>query len=105
MFNFNIKEVEAAEVQSRFGEGVKLIDVRSGPEVAQGAIPGAIHIPLETIPTRAGDIPTDEPVVIYCRSGNRSAQAVAFLQQQGFGNLYNLRGGIAAWVQGGRTVA
>ena len=49
-----------------------LVDVREAYEVAQGMIPGGIHIPMNSIPDRLSEIPQDKPVVIYCASGARS---------------------------------
>lgn len=100
---FNIKEVDAGDVQHKLtiGSGVRLIDVRSPAEVAQGAIPGAVHIPLQLLPMHMNEFSDDVDTVIYCHSGIRSAQACAFLQAQGIQNVFNLRGGIIAWVQSG----
>jgi len=79
----------------------QLIDVRSAEEIKQAAIPDALGIPLTTLPMRHQEIDKDRPIICYCHSGGRSAQACMFLQQQGFTNLYNLRGGIAAWAMKG----
>lgn len=86
-------------------DGAHLIDVRTEAEVAQGVISGAIHIPLHLLPLRAGDVPQDKPVVIYCRSGARSAQACAFLAAQGFENMHNLAGGIMSWARSGHSLS
>jgi rhodanese-related sulfurtransferase len=48
---------------------------------------------------RAADIAQDKPVVIYCRSGARSAQACAFMASKGYKNMHNLAGGIMAWAR------
>jgi rhodanese-related sulfurtransferase len=87
------------------GEPVTLIDVRSPQEVAQASIPGSVNIPLHTLPVRLNEIPDDSFVVLYCRSGARSAQACAFVGAQGKSSVYNLRGGIIAWAQAGQAVA
>lgn len=105
---FSINEIDVTKLDQMLAEGngeVKLIDVRSPMEVAQGAIPGSENIPLHLLPMHIDKIPQDQPVIIYCRTGARSGQACAFLSAQGVGNTYNLRGGIIAWVQGGRAVA
>jgi rhodanese-related sulfurtransferase len=105
---FNIKELDVQDLHSKLpglGETFHLIDVRSPAEVAQGAIPGALNIPLHLLPMRVQDIPGDKETIIYCRSGARSAQACAFLTAQGKSNVFNLRGGIIAWVQNGMAVA
>lgn len=108
MFGFNIKEMDVAELQQLLSEErdtVHLIDVRSPAEIAQGAIPGADHLPLHLLPLQLDRIPADKKVVLYCRSGARSAQACAFVGAQGKENVYNLRGGIIAWAQSGYAIA
>jgi rhodanese-related sulfurtransferase len=82
----------------------QLVDVRSAAEVARGAIAGAKHIELATLPARAGELDAETPCVLYCLSGARSAQACAWLAQHGFDRLYNLNGGIAAWAKAGLPV-
>jgi len=105
---FNVMEIEIFEVQQALQEGsepIHLIDVRSPPEVAGGTIPGARTIPLHQLPARLEEIPKEGKVVFYCRTGARSAQACAWLNAQGIDHVYNLRGGIMAWLQGGLAVA
>jgi len=82
----------------------RLIDVRSTAEVARGAIPGATHIELSALPTRAAELDPEAPCVLYCLSGARSAQGCAYLAQRGFQRLYHLDGGIAAWAKAGLRV-
>jgi len=83
----------------------QLIDVRSAPECARGAIVGALHIELSALPARAGELDPEMPCVLYCLSGARSAQGCAYLAQHGFRTLYHLDGGIAAWARAGLPVA
>jgi rhodanese-related sulfurtransferase len=82
----------------------RLVDVRTAAEVARGAIAGATHIELSTVPGRLVELDPGHSYVVYCQAGGRSAQACAFLAQRGFGRLYNLEGGIAAWVRAGLPV-
>jgi rhodanese-related sulfurtransferase len=98
-----IPEIDSATLASRMDadDDVYLVDIRTPAEVAQGAIPGSVHLPMHLIPLRLGDLPRDRDVVLYCRSGARSYHACAFLAQQGFANVVNLRGGIIAWVRDG----
>ena len=98
------KEVDPGYVAEIASKGAHLIDVRTEAEVAQGVIDGAIHIPLHLLPLRAADIPQDKPVVIYCRSGARSAQACAFMASKGYDNMHNLVGGIMAWARSGNLL-
>src|SRR5437660_7510387 len=78
-------------------EPFELIDVREGFEYEIARIDGARLIPLGEIAERADELPRNRPIVIHCHSGRRSAWAVRLLQQRGFGNIYNLEGGIDAW--------
>lgn len=68
-----------------------IVDVRSVMEFNSGHIDKAINIPLDQFVNRYREIKYlgEKPVVFYCRSGNRSAQAVAYLQQQGIKQIYN----------------
>ena len=79
----------------------QLIDVRTAAEVARGSIVGARHIELATLPARSVELDPATPCVLFCQSGGRSAQACAYLAQRGFGQLYNLEGGVAAWTRAG----
>lgn len=74
-----------------------LLDVREAWEVAQGIIPGGVHIPMNSVPKRMTEIPQDKPVVVYCASGSRSYSVTAFLLENGFADVTNLEGGIHAW--------
>jgi len=99
------KEVDPINVAELASKGAHLIDVRTEAEVAQGVIDGAVHIPLHLLPLRADDLPKDKPVVIYCRSGARSAQACAFMASKGYENMHNLAGGIMAWARSGNAIS
>lgn len=75
-----------------------LLDVRSEDEHAAFNIGGEL-IPLTALPESLAKIPTDKPIVVYCRSGYRSQLALEYLQQQGFQDIKNLVGGVLAWQQ------
>jgi rhodanese-related sulfurtransferase len=81
-----------------------LVDVRTDAEVARGAIAGAKHIVLPTLPGHLGALPFDKPVVFYCQSGGRSAQACMWFASQGGTRVYNLQGGILAWARAGHEL-
>ena len=103
MFN-SIKEVDAPELHNWVKENhpkMRVIDVRGMGEIASGTVSGAEAVPLHTLPIRINEFNRDEKLVFICRSGARSAQACMFLQQQGFDNVYNLRGGMISWVRNG----
>lgn len=74
-----------------------LVDVREGWEVNRGRIEGAKHIPMAGIPAASGDLPRDQPIVIYCQHGVRSMRVAAFLLERGCTQVFNLSGGINAW--------
>lgn len=75
-----------------------LLDVREPEEYAAGHLPGATLLPLSALDRGAAAVPRHHPVVVYCRSGARSARAIERLQAEyGLANLQNLEGGILAW--------
>lgn len=80
-----------------------LIDVRTPDEFASGHIEGAVNIPVEEISGRLDEIPGDAPIVVYCRSGNRSAAAARILTDAGYAPVYDL-GGIQDWVAEGLPI-
>ncbi|WP_248926504.1 rhodanese-like domain-containing protein [Paenibacillus hamazuiensis] len=96
-----MKTITVQQLKERLaqGESLTLIDVREPEEVAQGMIPGAVHIPLGEIPDRFAEIPKDRETIMICRSGNRSSRAIEFLQHHGYDNLVNMTGGMLAWEQ------
>lgn len=77
-----------------------LLDVRTPEEFASGHIHGAVNIPVDLLESRLSQIPTDQPIVVYCRSGNRSARASQILAQAGFAAIYDL-GGLIDWTAQG----
>jgi len=101
-----VKEIDAESLQARMeaGEQVRLLDIRSETEVLHGVLPQSEHLPMHLIPLRMNELPIDEEVVLYCRSGARSYHACAYLAQQGFENVLNLRGGIIDWARNGYSV-
>lgn len=74
----------------------QLIDVREDAEYEVSNL-GGLHIPLAQVPEQLDKVRKDIPVVVHCRSGKRSANAISYLEQQGYTNLSNLAGGILAW--------
>jgi adenylyltransferase/sulfurtransferase len=96
-----IKEITVEEFiqwQER-GDDIQVIDVREPAEYEQVNI-GAVLIPLGTVSARAEEIDRERKVVIHCKLGGRSAKAIHELEEKfGFSNLYNLRGGITAYLQ------
>ena len=79
------------------GDPFELIDVREPFEYEIARIDGAKLIPLGEIAERLVELEREQPIIVHCHSGKRSAQAVRLLQQRGFAKVYNLEGGIDAW--------
>ncbi|MEZ0323550.1 MAG: rhodanese-like domain-containing protein [Hydrogenothermaceae bacterium] len=79
---------------------VVILDVRTPTEYKDdGHIPGSILIPVQVLPQSIKELEKfkDKKILVYCRSGNRSAVASRFLEQNGFKQVYNLKGGIIEW--------
>ncbi|MCB9186542.1 MAG: rhodanese-like domain-containing protein [Flavobacteriales bacterium] len=94
-----MKEVTVQQLKQMMdaGEAFQLIDVREPYEVEICSI-GAEQIPMGEVLSRVGEIKTDIPVIVHCRSGARSGNIIRMLEmQKGLTNLYNLKGGILAW--------
>jgi len=94
-----MKEISVSELKALLDSGadIQLIDVREPAEFESAQIGGEL-IPLGTIPQNVDKISKDKQVIIHCRSGKRSANAIMFLESNfGYENLYNLEGGILAW--------
>jgi rhodanese-related sulfurtransferase len=93
-----IREITPTELQQLLSDPnpPTLIDVREDGEAAICAIEGSTLIPMNTLPQRLQEIPSDRPVVLYCHAGMRSMMAGQWLSQQGFDAL-SLAGGIDRW--------
>jgi rhodanese-related sulfurtransferase len=90
------KEVSREEASKLLDEGAQLIDVRADHEWEAGRIAGAKHVPLPELPQRTDEIERDQPVVVYCRGGNRSSMAATALNDAGF-EAVKLSEGIVGW--------
>lgn len=96
-----ISVIEADKFEQQIEkENVQLIDVRTPEEYRAGHIEGAINIDFkgEEFLEQFSELDKDEPVYLYCRSGNRSAKASDLLVEAGFKNIIDLKGGYLAWV-------
>ena len=95
-----IKEVDSiAALQLINHKNALVLDVRENDEYKSGHVLNAIHIPLGKLKGRIGELLKyqDRPIVVVCRSGNRSATACTILGKQGFAQAHNLAGGVVAW--------
>jgi adenylyltransferase/sulfurtransferase len=92
-------EITPEELKRRLdaGETVFILDVRNPPEYEICRISGSTLIPLPTLPRRLEELDRTRELVVHCKSGMRSQQAIGILCQAGFANLKNLKGGILAW--------
>lgn len=99
----DVPEIDITEAARRRGEGVPMIDVREPDEYVEGHVPGAVLIPLATVPDRLSDVPAEGSVLIICKSGGRSRNAAEFLRAQGI-DAINVAGGTMEWIRGGHPV-
>ena len=97
-----VHDITVEEVQEK-REQVKLVDVRRPDEYTGelGHIVGAELITLDTLEDRVAELPKDQTLVFVCRSGKRSAAASVIAQQNGFGSVYNMMGGMIRWNEAG----
>jgi len=91
-------EVNVEDAYQMRENGAFVLDVRELSEWEDGHIPDATLIPLGELESRMNEIPTDQEVLIVCRSGNRSAQARDILKDAGFTNVTSMAGGMNQWV-------
>jgi len=97
--NVHMKEITVQELKEKLdqkAENFLLIDVREDFEYMVSNN-GGEHIPLSTLQSRLHTLDADKEIAIICRSGARSANACAFLQHEGFENVYNVKGGMKTW--------
>jgi sulfur-carrier protein adenylyltransferase/sulfurtransferase len=96
--DLHVPEITARELKERLdkGEDVFILDVREPHEYQICNLKGHL-IPLGELPRRVHELDSAREIVVHCKSGKRSAQAVDFLRQAGFRKIYNLRGGILSW--------
>ena len=93
-----IPEITAREMKARLdrGDNLFILDVREPHEFQICNLQGHL-IPLGQLPQRVKELDSSREIVVHCRSGKRSAEAIMFLQQAGFRKLWNLKGGVLAW--------
>lgn len=97
------QKITAAQVKARLAKGdmLTVIDVRTQDEYTSGHVPGSILIPFDEIKAKAGQLPQDKntEIVVYCRSGRRSAIAADTLIALGYNRIYDM-GAISSWTYG-----
>lgn len=97
-------QVTAQEAEALREQGAFVLDVRQASEWVDGHVPGATLIPLDQLPARVGEVPRDRPVVVICRTGNRSAAGRDILLAAGFPAVTSVDGGIGAWESAGLPI-
>lgn len=110
--NVNFTELSIDQYREQFkadddrtnAQDHRLVDVRETEEFNEGHLPGAINIPLSLFQFRFNEIPNDQPIVLVCARGGRSAMAADFMAQQGYSDLYNLDGGVMQWMNEGHPL-
>jgi len=80
-----------------------LLDVRNADEFSRGHVEGAVFLPLHMVPLRVSELDRAETYYVVCESGARSAQACAYLAQQGY-DVRSVQGGMSAWRSAGLPV-
>ena len=93
-------EVGLDDFAAAHSQGAYVVDVREPDEVAGGRVPGAVHIPMNDVPTRIAELPRDTPFFVICAVGGRSRQVVDHLRAQGL-SAVNVAGGTSGWAQRG----
>ncbi|HVW47246.1 MAG TPA: rhodanese-like domain-containing protein [Solirubrobacterales bacterium] len=94
------REVDRDEARKMVEAGAQLVDVRADHEWEAGHIPGAVHIALPELAARAAEIDRERPVILYCRTDNRSAMAATALSEAGY-DAVKLAGGATGWEEEG----
>src|SRR5438128_12585336 len=93
-------EVSAAEAKQLVDSGAQVVDVRTDVEFEAGHIPGSRHIPVADIQRESSTLDREKPVVLYCRSGNRSGPAADAFAASGW-DAHSIEGGLVAWDEAG----
>jgi rhodanese-related sulfurtransferase len=92
-----VSQVSVDEAHAKYQSGVFLLDVREQEEWDEYHVPNTTLIPLDQLPDRLGELPSDEEIVVICRSGNRSKDGAKILLKAGFTNVTSMAGGLKDW--------
>ncbi len=102
-----IKEISVSDLRRmlRDEDRFELVDVRTPAEIERGVLPNAKTLAMHLVPLNLNYFSeSSRQIVIYCRTGSRSAQVCRFLNQQGINNVISLRGGVVKWASGGHPL-
>jgi len=99
--SFAFTDISVDEVKAKIDaeEDIFLLDVRELWEFEAGHIRGTVNLPWNSgvLQEKYASLPKDKPIIVICRSGNRSAAASAFLEEKGFDHVLNMLGGMNVW--------
>jgi len=100
------RNVSAAEAKAMIESDPSLLilDVSSQVEYQEAHLKGAVNIQLSDLSARMGELDRNSAILVCCRTGRRSAQACSALVERGFTKVYNMEGGVAAWIDSGYPV-
>ena len=102
-----IKEISVADLARMLSneDHFDLVDIRTHAEIDRGVLPNAKALAMHMVPLKLRFF-SESPrqIVVYCRTGSRSAQVCRFLNQQGINNVISLRGGVVRWVAAGHLM-
>ena len=82
----------------------QVVDIRNAEDFAKGSLPNARNIPAAKVAERVGELKKDKPVLLVCATGTSAGRTAALLRSQGYGDVYVLGGGLAAWREAGLPV-
>lgn len=102
-----IKEISASDLRRMLHDEDHfiLLDIRTPAEIEKGVLPKALTLPMHLVPLKLNYfLESPQQIVIYCRTGSRSAQVCRFLSQQGIHNVISLRGGVVQWASSGNPL-
>ncbi len=97
-------EISVDEAYAKYPNGAFFLDVRTQEEWDQFHAPQSTLIPLDQLASRVNEVPRDRPIVVVCRSGNRSQQGRDILLQAGFTQVTSMAGGLTEWRSKGYPV-
>jgi len=99
----DVPEIDVDELAGLHAKGVPILDVRRPDEYIEFHVPGVQLIPMDEIEARIDEVPTDGPLYVICRSGERSRRVAGFLRGHGI-DAINVAGGSGAWAEAGFPV-
>jgi rhodanese-related sulfurtransferase len=100
-----VQEIDVDQLAARLESGGRVVDVREPDEYVEGHVPGAVLVPLGTVPEHIDAFAGEGPTYVICKSGGRSMRACEFLAAQDPDlELVNIAGGTTAWIASGRDV-